>query len=456
MHSAIIDSAYRLLRETVLYHEGRPIGTTAARPSDGALAAVNYGDCFIRDFFPSALVFLMKDEVEIVRNFLETVLGLCGRQERMAGHEFSEGLMPASFEVRQTEDGHGELVPDFGDRAIGRVAPVDSAAWWMILLRIYTLMTGDIGLAHSSEFQEGMRRILRLYLKESFEISPAMLVPDGSFMIDRRMGVNGHPLEIQALFYGMLLTAKELLISNEANAGLLKVVDKRLPTLRSYIRLYYWLDRDRLNEIHRYKSEEFGWDAQNLLNIYPESIPDWLDGWLPAGQGYFVGNVGPGKIDFRFFAGGNLLAVIFGLATEEQSEQILRLYEGHWEELIGEMPLKLIYPAVYGKEWAFMTGCDPKNAPWSYHNGGNWPCLLWMFTCAAIRSGRADLARRALDGCALRLARDHWPEYYDGRTGSLIGRRANLDQTWSATALILAQRMLDDPDCLPLFEALIF
>ncbi len=454
MYSAIIDSAYRLLNSTILYYEGKPVGTTAARPSGNTLAAVNYGDCFVRDFFPSALVFLMKGDHEIVRNFLTTILNLCGQQERIAGHEFSEGLMPASFEVIENDQG-SRIVPDFGDRAIGRVAPVDSAAWWMILLRIYTITTGDMSLAHSQPFQEGIRRILRLYLKESFEISPAMLVPDGSFMIDRRMGVNGHPLEIQALFYGMLETARELLIHDDDNEDLLKVVNKRMLTLRSYVRLYYWLDRERLNEIHRYNSEEFGWDAENLLNIYPESIPAWLDGWLPNEQGYLVGNVGPGKIDFRFFAGGNLLSIIFGLATEEQSKQIMRLYQGHWEQLVGEMPLKLIYPAVYGKEWAFMTGCDPKNAPWSYHNGGNWPCLLWMFTSAAIRSGHGDLAHQALNDCALRLARDHWPEYYDGRSGSLIGRRANLDQTWSATALIIAHELLENPDCLPLFEALI-
>ncbi len=454
MHSAIIDSAYRLLNSTILYFEGKPVGTTAARPSGNALAAVNYGDCFVRDFFPSALVFLMKGDSEIVCNFLTTVLNLSGQQERIAGHEFSEGLMPASFEVIENEKG-SHIVPDFGDRAIGRVAPVDSAAWWMILLRIYTITSGDMSLAHSKPFQEGIRRILRLYLKESFEISPAMLVPDGSFMIDRRMGVNGHPLEIQALFYGMLKTAQELLLHDNSNKELLKMVNKRMLTLRSYVRLYYWLDRERLNEIHRYNSEEFGWDAENLLNIYPESIPVWLDGWLPNEHGYLVGNVGPGKIDFRFFSGGNLLSIIFGLATEEQSAQIMRLYHEHWDQLVGEMPLKLIYPAVYGKEWAFMTGCDPKNAPWSYHNGGNWPCLLWMFTSAAIRSGQGDLAHKAINDCALRLARDHWPEYYDGRSGSLIGRRANLDQTWSATALIIAHELLENPDCLPLFEALI-
>ena len=71
------------------------------------------------------------------------------------------------------------------------------------------------------------------------------------------------------------------------------------------MRIYYWLDRQRLNEIHRFRSEEFGVDAVNVLNIYPETIPDWIDGWVPDDGGYFVGNLGPGRMDFRFFAFGN-------------------------------------------------------------------------------------------------------------------------------------------------------
>jgi len=35
-----------------------------------------------------------------------------------------------------------------------------------------------------------------------------------------------------------------------------------------------------LNEIYRYKGEEFGEAAMNKFNIYPDSIP-WLTEWLP-------------------------------------------------------------------------------------------------------------------------------------------------------------------------------
>jgi len=454
LDQSYIQSARDLLNDAIIYHEGTPVGTVAA--CDHSLSASNYNECFIRDFFPSALVFLMDGQYDIVRNFLDIVLRLRTQQQQMLGHELAEGLMPASFAVNNDVSGSASLVADFGDRAIGRVAPVDSAMWWIILLRSYTLVTGDTSLAKSDDYQHGIRQILGLYLKESFETSPAMLVPDASSMIDRRMGVNGHPLEIQSLFYGMLLSAQDLLLNNADNHTLLGMVRKRVQTLRSYIRLYYWLDITRLNEIHRYSSEEFGWDAVNVLNINPESIPEWLDGWLTADSGYLVGNLGPGKMDFRFFTLGNLLAVLFGLTTDEQACKLMNLFETRWDQLIGQMPLKLIYPAVTGKEWVIMTGSDPKNVAWSYHNGGNWPTLLWAFTGAAIRTGREDLARSAYEIATQRLPQDKWAEYYDGKSGSLIGRRSNLNQTWSATSYIISDSLLNDPDSLSTFETLIF
>ena len=449
-----IESAYEILERSILYWQGNPVGTLAACSSESE--AENYSECFVRDFVPSALVFMMDGRDEIVLNFLRSIMHLQGQQVEMEGHRHAVGLMPASFKVIHNEDGSEELVADFGDRAIGRVAPVDSAMWWIILLRAYVINKGDIKIAHSPDFQQAIRLVLQLYLHETFVTSPALLVPDASFMVDRRMGVYGHPLEIEALFYGTLVSAQELLIHNEENQNLLDVIQKRLQTLRSYVRLFYWLDVNRLNEIHRYKGEEFGLDAVNVLNIFPQSIPDWLDGWLQDGNGYMVSNVGPSRIDFRFFSLGNLLSILFGLTTDEQADQIMNLCESRWDNIMGEMPMKLCYPAMFGKEWEFRTGADPKNAPWSYHNGGSWPTLMWAFTGAAIRTGRAHLAERAFELCIDRLHNDGWPEYYDGKTGSLIGRRANLNQVWSATAIIISHQLLENPDSVGTFESIIF
>jgi len=53
---------------------------------------------------------------------------------------------------------------------------------------------------------------------------PTLPVLDGSFMIDRRMGVGGHPLEIQVLFYAALRTAKELLPQNGGERYLMLLI----------------------------------------------------------------------------------------------------------------------------------------------------------------------------------------------------------------------------------------
>lgn len=197
----------------------------------------------------------------------------------------------------------------------------------MFLLRAYVKTSGDRAFVESGELEESIRLTLRLYLRESFESAPTMLVPDGAFMIDRRMGVYGHPLEIQALLHGVLGACQELLVPGPENDSLLEMIDMRQKSLRAYVRLYYRMDRDRLNEIHRYQGEEFGPEAVNVLNVYPESIPDWMDGWLDPKAGYLVGNVGPGRVDFRFFGLGNLLAVLFGLATDEEAQRIMKLYD---------------------------------------------------------------------------------------------------------------------------------
>jgi hypothetical protein len=250
----------------------------------------------------------------------------------------------------------------------------------------------------------------------------------------------------------MLHSVRQLLDCGSTETKVLENLDIRIESLRSYIRRHYWLDRERLNEIHRFKAEEFGVDATNVLNVYPESIPDWMDGWLDMNSGYLVGNQGPGRVDFRFFTQGNLLAILFDLASAEESEQIMHLIEQHWDRLMGEAPVKIVYPAVSGREWMLMTGSDPKNVAWSYHNGGNWPVLIWPFVGAAVRTGHTDMARSALDLLGERIESDKWPEYYDGKHGHLIGRRSNFFQVWSATGYIVANEILDNESNLSLFE----
>lgn len=441
------EEAMELLNTSILYYRGQPIGTIAAQ--DPTVEALNYDQCFIRDFVPSALVFLMQGRTDIVRNFLIETLNLQSRPKEMDCFEAETGLMPASFKVVQA-DGKEWLEADFGEAAIARVPPADSCLWWLILLRAYVQATGDVALAHQPEFQTGIKLILDLCLAHRFSLYPTLLVPDGAFMIDRRMGVYGHPLEIQVLFYAGLRVAQEFLLPEEERY--LKAVTQRLSALHYHVWEYYWIDLNRLNQIYRFEVDEYGENIANKFNIYPASIPAWLTDWLPETGGYLAGNLGPGRLDFRFFALGNLLAIVFSLADESESQSIMNLFEQRWHDLIGYMPVKLCYPAIEGEEWRTLTGCDPKNSPWSYHNGGNWAVLLWAFAIAAQKTGRVELAERAINIAEERLVQDNYPEYYDGRSGYLIGREARLSQTWSIAGLLAAKEFIAHPDHLSLIS----
>lgn len=449
-HNDPLDTqAWKLLEESIIYYKGQPIGTVAAH--DPELDALNYDQCFFRDFVSSALVFLMAGKPEIVRNFLVETLKLQSHEKQMDCFEPGAGLMPASFKVEHKGD-EEFLVADFGEHAIARVPPIDSCMWWIILLRAYEKATGDGELARQPEFQEGIKLILDLCLVHRFSMYPTMLVPDGAFMIDRRMGVYEHPLEIQVLFYSALIASRELLLPDEDGDGYIAKVSGRLGALKYHVRNYYWIDLKRLSEIYRFKGEEFGKEVANKFNIYPESIPHWLTEWLPENGGYLAGNLGPGRMDFRFFALGNLMAILSSLASHAESESIMNLFAERWHDLMGYMPVKICYPALEGAEWRMITGCDPKNTAWSYHNGGNWPVLLWLFVAAAQKINRPELAEKAIAIVEKRLINDKYPEYYDGKNGRLIGKEARLYQTWSIAGLIAAKQFIAHPEQLKLIS----
>ncbi|ESQ49391.1 hypothetical protein EUTSA_v10020219mg [Eutrema salsugineum] len=443
--------AWKLLRGAVVNYCGFPVGTVAAN-DPGDKQTLNYDQVFIRDFVPSAYAFLLDGEGEIVRNFLLHTLQLQSWEKTVDCHSPGPGLMPASFKVKpvplEGNDGSFEEVldADFGESAIGRVSPVDSGLWWIILLRAYGKLTGDYTLQERIDVQTGIKLILKLCLADGFDMFPTLLVTDGSCMIDRRMGIHGHPLEIQALFYSALRCAREMLNVNDGTKNLVAAVNNRLSALSFHIREYYWVDIKKINEIYRYNTEEYSADATNKFNIYPDQIPSWLVGWIPNQGGYFIGNLQPAHMDFRFFTLGNLWAVISSLGNQEQNEGVMTLIEEKWGDLVANMPLKICFPALEQDEWRIITGSDPKNTPWSYHNGGSWPTLLWQFTLACIKVGKLELAKKAVAVAEKRLKEDEWPEYYDTRSGRFVGKQSRLYQTWTIAGFLASKKLIEQPE----------
>ncbi|KAF5446388.1 hypothetical protein F2P56_032020 [Juglans regia] len=96
---SIEDEAWELLRESMVYYCGSPIGTIVAKDLTSS-NTLNYDLVFIRDFIPSSTAFLLKGEYEIIRNFILHMLQLQSWEKTMDCHSPGQGLMPASFKVR--------------------------------------------------------------------------------------------------------------------------------------------------------------------------------------------------------------------------------------------------------------------------------------------------------------------------------------------------------------------
>ena len=96
--------------------------------------------------------------------------------------------------------------------------------------------------------------------------------------------------------------------------------------------------------------EEYSHTAVNKFNVIPESIPDWVFDFMPLRGGYLIGNVSPARMDFRWFLLGNCITILSCLAAGAQATAIMDLVEERWEDLVGEMPLKIVYPALEGHD----------------------------------------------------------------------------------------------------------
>ncbi|MEL6322045.1 MAG: glycoside hydrolase 100 family protein, partial [Cyanobacteria bacterium J06626_14] len=107
---SLLAEAWDLLDKSIVHYNGQPVGTVGAR--DPSVEALNYDQCFVRDFVSSALVYLMTGQADIVKNFLLATLSLQSSNKQMNSFSAGQGLMPASFKV-ELWDGHQHLLADF-------------------------------------------------------------------------------------------------------------------------------------------------------------------------------------------------------------------------------------------------------------------------------------------------------------------------------------------------------
>jgi len=148
-----------------------------------------------------------------------------------------------------------------------------------------------------------------------------------------------------------------------------------------------------------------------------------------------------------FDTAGNLFAVAFSLADDEQTASILDYIERH--HLDEPHPIRTMHPPIEpgDKDWREYYRTEHElNLPDQYHNGGSWPWVGGLYVAALVRAGRHKRARETLYRLALtnREGRTHeWEfnEWFHGITGE---PRGAADQLWSAGMYVYAYSCVKD------------
>lgn len=149
----------------------------------------------------------------------------------------------------------------------------------------------------------------------------------------------------------------------------------------------------------------------------------------------------------RFDLLGNSLAILSGIASKKQANEIIGWVEVECSRMIGSGELAVDMPPNY---FPFTQPADPDwrpryeqyNKPGDYHNGGIWPFVCGFYVAALVAAGRFELAERKLAGLTqlVKPAKRGdlefgFNEWIKAQTGQVMG----VDwQTWSAALYLYA------------------
>ncbi|VVB77672.1 Alkaline and neutral invertase [uncultured archaeon] len=141
---------------------------------------------------------------------------------------------------------------------------------------------------------------------------------------------------------------------------------------------------------------------------------------------------------------GNLLAIIFNLATKEQAEKILDYIKKN--KINQPYPVKVIYPPITKKSkyWQdYYLDCEA-GTPNHYSNGGIWGYVGGFYILALIKTGKLKEAENELKKLAERDLNGNFPEW----TNSIDKKHNGSLQAWEAGMYIAAYESLKKQEVL--------
>lgn len=333
--------------------------------------------------------------------------------------------------ANRSELGHIPLNVDPATSEVSgeNAAGVDANLWFVLGHAVLFRATGDREFlaAHWPAIDKAM-----LWLRyQDVNDCGLIEIPEAGDWMDL-FGCRYNVLYDNALYYGTLRSAAELAAElghdqqQRLYAGLADDVHVKL-------NLLLWAERG-------WDSREFADKMATLKRLHLEWYMVYQNIGTISSRPYYLPYVAFREYGDYFDTLGNLLAILFGLANDDRTRQILRFIRQ-----VGAAqpyPAKAIHPPILpgDKEWHEYYRSRNLNLPNQYHNGGIWPFIGGFYVATLVHTNRPEAAQQQLHqlASANQLGLDEeWEfnEWLHGQTGLPMGYRR---QAWSAGMYLFA------------------
>jgi hypothetical protein len=294
-------------------------------------------------------------------------------------------------------------------------AYADGGLWWVI------------GSALLAPDPEVVREVLHWYAYQDVDQSGLLSMQESSDWQDL-FCTRGKGLYLNCLYVLALRCAAKLFDGDEGER-----LRRRADSVSDRINAYFWYagDRDILRHLSLTFSTE-GTSQQDSLGRHR---------WMPekkylADERYYLPYLGFRSVGEWFDSFGNLLAILSGVADEQQTGTILDFICRY---SLDTWPLRSLTPVAQPGDPDWRDYYSTLNAPHRYHNGGVWPFLGGFHIAALVKAGRVDVASRQIERLAQLNTLGQFNEWHHGETGAPMGTQ---DQAWSAGMYLFASECI--------------
>lgn len=376
-----------------------------------ASAQINgYPQVWARDAVITSLGALLLDDMELIEASRTSLTTL-------RNHQTDLGLIPLNV--------HSETGEVSGENA----GALDSNVWYILGYYAYYSTTGD------SEFlAEGFPSLEQalLWLRYQDMNNCGLLeIPEAGNWADL-LAVRYNTLYDNVLYFAAF-RAMATLSEEVGKDGSFYLSQARAIAKR--INLLMGIDR-------QWNAYRFASHLKTLQEMHLEWYMAHYNAGVISSRPYYLPYMAFRSFGDFFDAFGNLLAILFGIANSERTDQILSYMRSVGVQ--SPYPIKAFYPPIMpgDQDWREHYRSRNLNLPNQYHNGGIWPFLGGLYVAVLVHIGRSLVAKEVLKKLAEanhlgRFSQWEFNEWLHGLSGRPMGYPY---QAWSAAMYIMPIR----------------